>query len=314
MSRGPRGFGFIVIAAIAIGIAVEPAGAAVVSGSNLAATPTSGICLSFFPGDRITCTTANSALPVASRAPGGARAGIDGVIVSWSIKTAASSESHSIGLRVVHGTTDGGAGPRETLPAAGGTYTYPARVPVHAADELGVDLFEVEQSSLPPVLRTSVPEALFDFWYPQLAQGDTRPPTSSVSEVELLMNATIEPDGDHDGYGDETQDLCPTVAGPGACPHAAPGPSAQPPPIRPDTAITKGPGGEVHSRNVSFAFRSDPPGAGFECKFDKRPFKACGSPRKYKNLGLGKHKFQVRAVNAVGMDSIPATRSFKIEP
>jgi hypothetical protein len=65
---------------------------------------------------------------------------------------------------------------------------------------------------------------------------------------------------------------------------------------------------------VAFAFRSDPPGASFECKFDKRSFKPCGSPRQYKHLGLGSHKFQVLAVNAAGTDSIPATRSFDDHP
>lgn len=36
----------------------------------------------------------------------------------------------------------------------------------------------------------------------------------------LAMNATLEPDVDHDGYGDETQDSCV-----GACQPPAPAPS-----------------------------------------------------------------------------------------
>jgi hypothetical protein len=33
-----------------------------------------------------------------------------------------------------------------------------------------------------------------------------------MEDRELLLNADIEADADHDGFGDETQDLCPTNA------------------------------------------------------------------------------------------------------
>jgi hypothetical protein len=291
--------------------AAATAGAAVVSGSNLAGAPNFATCSATNPGEKINCSVANAKLSAASQAPGGTRAGIDGVIVSWSIKTGASSVTHSIAPLVVRGIEAVAEGSRETLPAAAGVYSYPAQIPVRAGDELGVNLYEVENTAMPPVLRNPASGAELAFWYPRLLIGDSRAPITS--ESELLMNATIEPDADHDGYGDETQDQCPTVTGTGACP-VRPVPTV--PTVktvqRPDTAITKGPVGKIHSRTVIFAFRSDPPGASFECQFDKRKFKPCGSPRKYKHLGLGRHKFQVRAVNAAGTDSIPATRSFKI--
>jgi hypothetical protein len=296
--------------AIAIGMVapLRTAVAAVVSGSNLGAAPNGGTCMGTYPGQAIECTATISTLPVGSRAAGGARAGIDGVIVSWKVSAALASTSHTIALRVVRGVADAGLGPQVTLPAAAGVYTYAARMPVQAGDELGVEMFEVEQSSTMPIIRTGVLGATTDFWYPALLPGQEKPPTVDEGEFELLMNATIEPDADHDGYGDETQDQCATAAGPGVCP-------TPPAPVpRPDTAITKGPSGTIHARNVSFSFRSAPAGATFECKFDKRPFKPCGSPRKYKHLGLGKHKFQVRAVNSSGSDSIPASRAFKIVP
>jgi hypothetical protein len=68
----------------------------------------------------------------------------------------------------------------------------------------------------------------------------------------------------------------------------------------------------VHRDDLNAPARK--PSASFECKFDKRAFKPCGSPRKYKHLGLGEHKFQVRAVNSSGRDPIPASRAFKIVP
>lgn len=311
----------LAIAAIAMLITslsmAATAGAAVVSGSNLAAEPNFATCSATYPGQKINCTVVNARLPAASQAAGGTTAGIEGVIVSWSIKTGSSSVSHSIAPLVVRGTEAVAEGSRVTLPATAGVYSYPAQISVRAGDKLGVNLYEVENTAMPPVLRNPAGGAELDFWYPQLLVGSSRAP--STSEVELLMNATIEPDADHDGYGDETQDQCSTVVGVGPCPvqPGQPVQTVQPvPPVqpvqRPDTAITKGPKGKTHSRTVVFAFRSDPPGASFECQFDKRKFKPCGSPRKYKHLGLGKHKFQVQAVNAAGSDSIPATRSFTI--
>jgi hypothetical protein len=314
----PRGLAIAAIATLVASLSgVATADAAVVSGSNLAAAPDNGTCVATYPGEKITCTAVNAKLGAASQAPGGTKAGIDGVIVGWRIKTGASSVTHSIALVVVRGTEGIAEGGRVTLPAAAGVYSYPAQIPVRAGDELGVDLYEVENTALPPVLRSPASGAEIGFWYPWLLVGESRTPITS--ESELLMNATIEPDADHDGYGDETQDPCPTVAGTTPCPSPVePVKTVQPvqpavqPLQRPDTAITRGPQGKIHSRTVVFAFRSDPPGASFECKFDDRKFKPCGSPRKYRHLGFGSHKFEVQAVNATGTDSIPATRSFNI--
>jgi subtilisin-like proprotein convertase family protein len=51
----------------------------------------------------------------------------------------------------------------------------------------------------------------------------------------------------------------------------------------------------------------------FECKLDKKPFKACTSPKKYSGLKVGKHTFEVRAKDSKGtVDPTPATRKFSI--
>jgi hypothetical protein len=43
--------------------------------------------------------------------------------------------------------------------------------------------------------------------------------TATCNNNEWLVQATVEPDADHDGFGDETQDQCPTNASThGACP------------------------------------------------------------------------------------------------
>ncbi len=80
----------------------------------------------------------------------------------------------------------------------------------------------------------------------------------------------------------------------------------------PDTVILKGPKGTVHTTAVKFKFASNTKGAKFECKLDRKPFRACASPKRYKKLKPGKHVFKVRAVKGKKVDPTPAKRKFKI--
>jgi hypothetical protein len=51
----------------------------------------------------------------------------------------------------------------------------------------------------------------------------------------------------------------------------------------------------------------------FLCKLDKKAFATCRSPKTYKNLKPGKHKFQVKARDMTGeLDPSPAIQKFKI--
>jgi hypothetical protein len=57
-------------------------------------------------------------------------------------------------------------------------------------------------------------------------------PTGTGTGLELLMNADVEPDADHDGYGDQTQDACPTDASThGQCPPPTTKPAVTPSPL-----------------------------------------------------------------------------------
>jgi hypothetical protein len=70
---------------------------------------------------------------------------------------------------------------------------------------------------------------------------------------------------------------------------------------------------KLKGTTAKFSFTSSEPGSSFECKLGKRAFKPCSSPKKYKHLSAGKHKFQVRAVDATGnVDASPAKRKFTI--
>ena len=115
------------------------------------------------------------------------------------------------------------------------------------------------------------------------------------------LSAQLEPDADADGFGDETQDECPTDAG------------KQTECDPPETTITKGAPNKLDKHKVKFKFTSSEPDSTFECKLDKKQFKPCTSPRKYKRLDEGKHKFKVRAIDAAGnVDPTPAKDKFKV--
>ena len=70
---------------------------------------------------------------------------------------------------------------------------------------------------------------------------------------------------------------------------------------------------KIRGTTAKFTFSSSEPGSSFQCKLDKRAFRPCSSPKKYKHLSDGKHKFKVGAVDAAGnVDPSPAKTKFKI--
>jgi hypothetical protein len=62
---------------------------------------------------------------------------------------------------------------------------------------------------------------------------------------------------------------------------------------------------------VRFEFTSSENASKFECKLDRKPFRSCSSPFR-KKVKVGRHKFQVRAIDAAGnVDGSPARVRFK---
>jgi hypothetical protein len=104
------------------------------------------------------------------------------------------------------------------------------------------------------------------------------------------------------------------------CPAAAPpvptGPVGAPP--APTTPLEKAPDTvigleKIKGRSAKFRFSSSEPGSRFECKLDKGSFEPCRSPKKYKNLSRGRHKFKVSAIDDRGnVDPSPAKVKFTI--
>jgi hypothetical protein len=78
----------------------------------------------------------------------------------------------------------------------------------------------------------------------------------------------------------------------------------------PQTAITKKPAKRTTQRKVTFRFRSSEVGSTYQCKRDKKAWKPCTSPHRWK-VKVGKHTFRVRAVDAAGnVDATPAKYRF----
>ena len=80
----------------------------------------------------------------------------------------------------------------------------------------------------------------------------------------------------------------------------------------PETELTQQPDGETTRKRVRFTFASETPDAvSFECSIDKAPFAACASPQVYNPVSLGKHRFEVRAIDDEGdRDPSPARAKF----
>jgi Tol biopolymer transport system component len=81
----------------------------------------------------------------------------------------------------------------------------------------------------------------------------------------------------------------------------------------PQTEITKAPKNRTSKRKARYRFESSQPGSRFECKLDRKAFKPCDSPRRYKRLQARRHRFKVRAVDAAGnADPTPAKDRFRV--
>jgi hypothetical protein len=80
----------------------------------------------------------------------------------------------------------------------------------------------------------------------------------------------------------------------------------------PDTSIIKHPKKKGTQRKVAFAFSATEAGATFACSLDHKAFSPCVSGKKTK-VKLGKHTFEVRAIDAAGnSDATPAAYRFKV--
>jgi myo-inositol-hexaphosphate 3-phosphohydrolase len=84
-------------------------------------------------------------------------------------------------------------------------------------------------------------------------------------------------------------------------------------PGAPDTTITSNPDNPTNSTSASFGFSSTATNPTFACALDSTVFTTCTSPTSFTGLAEGTHTFQVRASDANGTDSTPASYTWKVD-
>jgi len=212
----------------------------VVAGAMLAAPSTSPAAIDF--GNNLstasagasiqcpdTCTVFAVTLPPANTAAGGLTSPISGVVVSFTLKKRAPGMMEPpwspIHLRVVHqisGNSWNGftpSTPDVTPTGVAGEESFPVRLPITAGDYVAIE----SDAAITNIYSLgNLAGAAFRFSSPKLP-ADNSAGTAGVfpGTFEVLLRARVEADADGDGYGDETQDQCPTSASTqSACPTA----------------------------------------------------------------------------------------------
>ncbi|HET6151673.1 MAG TPA: choice-of-anchor Q domain-containing protein, partial [Marmoricola sp.] len=79
----------------------------------------------------------------------------------------------------------------------------------------------------------------------------------------------------------------------------------------PNTRLTAHPAHKVRTATVRFVFASTEPHSTFRCKLDKRAYKTCTAPHRI-SIGIGKHTFSVKAVDASG-NIDPSAVTWKVQ-
>ena len=159
------------------------------------------------------CTSAQSARPGAA----GLTIPSDGVISRWRVRAATMG---TIRLRILRPEADGGYTAvlggdwvrldRPHDPGHDILYEFPARMPVHAGDIVAVDR-DAKAGGIFHSYGDNSAYAVAEFVPSPRDDAVDVKPSSNVAGRELLLNVDVEKDDDGDGFGDESQDNCPTI-------------------------------------------------------------------------------------------------------
>jgi hypothetical protein len=185
-------------------------------GSNLFALPNGSVCAfqSLEPETRV-CNVGQWDLLASHTATDGLVAPYDGVIVRWSVVSGAAPPGTGevkLALRTMNGVPgyrekEPEVGPEVVLPPspAGTRHLFAARMPVWAGQPIGLKISIANRS----IQEASAPIAFLEEGIGTIHNWRGEPGESlweSEEDIELLLDAEIEPDADRDGYGDLTQD------------------------------------------------------------------------------------------------------------
>jgi hypothetical protein len=237
-----------------------------------------------------------------------------GVITSW--RTHVDLEAgRTLAMRVYHPTGSAGTysptseSAVQTLSGVNTVNEFPTRQRIEAGDSIGL---RTGTPSTTYFCLTNTAESADDTYFltPAAAVG-TFNAYVPLEGFLVDVSATIEADADGDGFGDETQDQCPSdPATQGPCPAGGAGDTTPP-----ETGITSGPKPKEKKGKATFEFSGSDARAlaGFQCSLDDGPFESCTSPKEVK-VKKGKHTFAVRATDSAGnTDPTPATQSWTVK-
>ena len=132
----------------------------------------------------------------------------EGILTSWSFQTAAVTEPTTFKVaRPAGGSsyTVIGQGNVES-PEPDRVNTYPVRIPVRPGDVIG---FYQERGETPAGTRSDFDSDQVAYAFGSDAQPGQTPSFFQISKIRMNVSAKLELDADRDGFGDETQDLCP---------------------------------------------------------------------------------------------------------
>ena len=141
-------------------------------------------------------------------------AGGRGVITSWKVR----GNGGNARLRRLEGVTARGATAWAAL--TGDNQTVAASLPVRSGDRLGVDLSAGATIAGDESFYGDTALA----WKPALGDTESSQPDAQIGGY-VAYQATVEPDADGDGRGDETQDTCVFCGGNGGGKTPAPAPA-----------------------------------------------------------------------------------------
>lgn len=212
----------------------------------------------------------------------------DGVITSWIHQATAMAQQLKLKVARSTGVNDFtvvGSSALETINPST-LNTFSTRIPAQPGDVIGVYTVTVAPFAIavPGYGLHSLP-------------GDVPPGTTATftpnSGFQFDVAATLEPDCDGDGFGDETQDSNILTC-------------------FPQTTLAKGPKDRTTKKKATFEFSSDVASATFECSLDGGTFQPCTSPHEVQ-VKKGKHSFEVRATARGFTDQSPATDDWKVK-
>ena len=245
LTRVPRIWCGAALAAGTLLLWAIPAQAATTIGSGLTARANLSIACGTAGEPNSLCTVMQVELPDRP-----ITAQTDGVIVRWRVRAATAGQ---VRLRVMRPVGNGrfeaaGTSQPATLfapssPGQDQVYSNPTRLSVNQGDYIGLNR---ERRS--GALYSQRSGDAFDVFQFDVAvpDGDSEGADTNQKGVELLLNADVEPDKDGDGFGDETQDNCPSIANDqtdNPCPSD---------PIRTDDPTTGDPGADDGSEGRQF--------------------------------------------------------------